>query len=377
MSANGPPVSHSPVYSHQPAPENLGICPDANILVVDDEANIRFFLEEMLTHDGYRVVTASDGETALKYASREEFDLVLVDIQMPKVNGMEVLIRLRETRPNTVVIILTAHATLETAIEALRQGAHDYQLKPCTADDLRSSVKSGLLKRSAMLREKTKLKVVSDVTHDIRNLVANIGLYADLLETDTAEKSPAYLSVIRDQIHQLVDLTQNMFNRPHLEAERADESFIAVNLNSLAWQVVAAHKPRSNQMGLDLAFNPEKDLPLVRANPLQLGRVLNNLVTNAINYTFRGQVNVSTCLSPDHTKVGIGVQDSGMGIDEAEMPYLFESSFRGSRAMSVNVPGSGLGLAIVKDIVKMHNGEIEVHSKVDEGSVFRVWLPLK
>ena len=375
MSANGPPVSHSPVYSHQPAPENLGICPDANILVVDDEANIRFFLEEMLTHDGYRVVTASDGEAALKYASQEEFDLVLVDIQMPKVNGMEVLIRLRETRPNTVVIILTAHATLETAIEALRQGAHDYQLKPCTADDLRSSVKSGLLKRSAMLRQRTKLKVVSDVTHDIRNLVANISLYADLLETDVVEKSPAYLSVIRDQIYQLVDLTQNMFNHP--QPERVDESFIAVNLNSLAWQVVAGHKPRSNQRGLDLVFNPEKELPLVRANPLQLGRVLNNLVTNAINYTFYGQVSVSTCLAPDRTRVCISVQDSGMGIDEADMPYLFESSFRGSRVMSVNVPGSGLGLAIVKDIVTMHNGEIEVHSKVDEGSVFRVWLPLK
>ncbi len=124
----------------------------STILVVDDEDGIRYFLERLLTREGYRVTTASDGETALERLAVQEFDVVLLDLKMKAVGGLEVLAELRQTWPATSVIILTAHASLESAVEALRRGAHDYLFKPCRTLDLRESIRTGLIKRREQLQ---------------------------------------------------------------------------------------------------------------------------------------------------------------------------------------------------------------------------------
>jgi DNA-binding response OmpR family regulator len=122
------------------------------VLVVDDEDGIRYYLERLLTREGYRVTTAPDGETALARLAVDEFDVVLLDLKMRGVSGLDVLAELRQTWPATSVIILTAHASLESAVEALRCGAHDYLFKPCKTIDLRESVRSSLIKRQELLR---------------------------------------------------------------------------------------------------------------------------------------------------------------------------------------------------------------------------------
>lgn len=127
------------------------------ILVVDDEPSSREYTERMLKRVGYHVVAVEDGETALDILPRQSFDLALVDLVMPGINGMEVLAALRQQAPDTVVIMCTAHASLETAVEALRQGAHDYLFKPCRLAELRESVRTGLLKRQEILRQRELL----------------------------------------------------------------------------------------------------------------------------------------------------------------------------------------------------------------------------
>ncbi len=131
----------------------------ANILVVDDEAAIRFFIEEMLSRDGHHVTSVGSGKKALEQIKRKdiEFDLALIDLKMEEIGGMEVLKVIREQSPNTAVIVLTAHASLETAVEALRHGAHDYLFKPCKTVQLRESVRAGLLKRQRELRRQSLL----------------------------------------------------------------------------------------------------------------------------------------------------------------------------------------------------------------------------
>jgi len=125
----------------------------ANILVVDDEAGIRDFLEEMLTRDGHRAVVVASGEAALERIASDEFDVALVDLRLGGVGGMDVLSALRQRSPDTAVIVMTGHATLETALEALRQGAHDYLFKPCKVVELRESIRMALLKRQQRLQQ--------------------------------------------------------------------------------------------------------------------------------------------------------------------------------------------------------------------------------
>lgn len=149
----------------------------AKILIVDDELAIRLTLAEMLMNDGHEVVTAKDGQTALEIINQELFDLALLDINLGDMTGTEVLSAMRAQSLDTVAIILTAHASLNTAIDALRHGAYDYLFKPCQADELRDVIKKGLLKHQLNLRQRNLLHQVeqnlSSTLTEIRATIAD------------------------------------------------------------------------------------------------------------------------------------------------------------------------------------------------------------
>lgn len=132
----------------------------ARILIVDDEEAIRCSLEELLARDGYHVVAVESGERALDRIATEHFDLALLDLKMDGIGGLEVLAALRQQSLDTAVIVFTAHGSMETAINALRQGAHDYLLKPCDTTSLRESVRTALLKREREQRQQALLRQV-------------------------------------------------------------------------------------------------------------------------------------------------------------------------------------------------------------------------
>lgn len=130
----------------------------ARILAVDDDHAIRFFMEELLTRDGHEATVVSSGEAALPLLETTEFDLALIDLRLEGMSGTELLAILRQQAPDTVVIMLTGHGTLESAVEALRQGAHDYLFKPCKTTELRESIRRGLLKRQQKLAQRALLQ---------------------------------------------------------------------------------------------------------------------------------------------------------------------------------------------------------------------------
>jgi DNA-binding response OmpR family regulator len=121
----------------------------AHILIVDDENTLRYFLKRSLEDEGYRVSEAASGLAALDLLENETFDLALVDLRMAGVDGLEVMRQLRERSPGTQIIIVTAYASVPSAVEALRHGAHDYLTKPVNTEELLASVADGLARRSA------------------------------------------------------------------------------------------------------------------------------------------------------------------------------------------------------------------------------------
>ena len=142
----------------------------AKILIIDDEANIRLSLEELLTQDGHHIVAAETGEAALKHISNQQFDLALVDLKLPGIDGIDVVKNLKQHAPETIAIVLTAHATLETAIAALRQGAHDYLFKPCDPIQLRESVRQGLLNRRSNVQQRDLIDQLENLRHSLDTL---------------------------------------------------------------------------------------------------------------------------------------------------------------------------------------------------------------
>jgi DNA-binding response OmpR family regulator len=130
----------------------------ARILIVDDEEPIRFSLGEILKLEGFEVESAASGEAAIEILKNVGFDLVLLDLKMPGVSGLEVLHFINDTIPDTKVILLTAHGSLESAIEALRKGAHDYLLKPANSRSILESIERALARRSEQQRKRLLLE---------------------------------------------------------------------------------------------------------------------------------------------------------------------------------------------------------------------------
>ncbi|MGD2104513.1 MAG: response regulator transcription factor [Anaerolineae bacterium] len=145
----------------------------AQVLVVDDEAVTRVSLLDALRLEGYVVATAASGEEAMSLIKkRGPFDLVILDLKMPGMDGLEVAERIRATSSGTVVILLTAFGTMETAIEAVRKGAHDYLLKPCPIPEILESVREGLSKHR---EARKRLELVKQLRDTVTQLDAMEG----------------------------------------------------------------------------------------------------------------------------------------------------------------------------------------------------------
>lgn len=141
-----------------------------SILIIDDDLGVRITVQKILSRSGYEVMTAAGGDEALQLAREKSFDLALIDLIMPGIDGTETMRRLREASPETVVIMLTAHGTMESAIEALRLGAHDYLIKPCPEQTLKLCVEEGMAKRRNQERQRTLMRQLADLTETVRDL---------------------------------------------------------------------------------------------------------------------------------------------------------------------------------------------------------------
>lgn len=224
--------------------------------------------------------------------------------------------------------------------------------------------------------DKLKTKFIADVSHELRTPVANLGIYINLLASGNPEKQAHYITVLQQQIDRLTSLVEATLGLSRLEIGADNQSLTAVDLTSLANEVIQGHRGRAEAFGLTIAAELQPELSPVLGDKTQLGQLVTNLITNAINYNNGdGQITVSTFLTAEG-KICLQVVDDGMGIDKAEMPHLFDRFYRGQRAGQSNIPGTGLGLAIVKEIVDLHHGEITVDSHSGKGSVFTVLFPL-
>ncbi len=142
--------------------------PPAHILVVDDEAVMRATLEEILGGVGLRVSTASNGEAALAELQNGPVDLMLLDLRMDGLDGLQVIEAAQKIAPNTVVVMLTAHGTLESAISAMRRGAFDYLLKPCQVPEILDAVQRGLAHRSQVLRQRDLVTLMQQAIQELQ-----------------------------------------------------------------------------------------------------------------------------------------------------------------------------------------------------------------
>jgi signal transduction histidine kinase len=373
----------------------------ARILVIDDELGMREGCKRALTPHGFVVDVAENGTEGLRKVRADGYDLVLLDVMMPDIGGIDLLEPIHQHDPEIVCVIITGYATVELAVKAIKQGAYDFITKPFTSDDLMLVVNQGLERRrlsqearrlqaieaearqlaeeKARLEEidRAKTSFVRLVTHELRAPVAAIQSYLKLILDGYVppEKQPEIIEKAEARAREQLALIADLLELGRLQEVRARDPVGLVHLDDVLRKVVEQFEGQVAQKDLRLSVDIACNLPLVRAVPDQLKSVWTNLISNAVKYTPPGGAVEVSLHCGDGQMVG-RVRDTGIGISAEAQSRLFTEFFRADNAKAFSRQGTGLGLAIVKRIIEDAGGRIWVESELGQGSTFTFVLPV-
>ena len=352
-----------------------------SIIVVDDERVVLNSCRAILSERGYDIETALNSEEALRLMEDRAFDVALIDLKMPGMPGNELLHRIQEIRPETVNVIITGFATVETAVDAMKRGAFDYVCKPFTPEELEvvveKAVERRMLEQAADEAEREKERFILTIYHQLKSPVGILqGYIKNLLKGVPAEEAEriAILDRCLKRAETLRQLLEDLLSLSRLQSGKLELKMEAINLDEVLRQTAEGYKVRAQEKDVSLDANLGGTLPPVKGNREQLTHLFGNLVDNALTYNREGGAVVLTAV-PDDGEVRVQVSDTGIGISKADLPKIFDEFYRCQTEQSRAIPGTGLGLSIVKTIVEAHAGRIAIESEPGKGTTFSVWLP--
>jgi signal transduction histidine kinase len=378
------------------------------ILVVDDEEDLRYVLARQLQMGGFQVETATDGEAAIQKLREREYPVIITDMKMPRKDGLSVISAARELHPDTEIIVLTGHGTLENALQAFKAGnIFEYLLKPLDDIAVLNTIVERALERRNLRRhnrllfeqlqqayEELKCKsealiqneklsaigqLAAGVAHELNNPLTAVLGFAQVIYEKLKHHTPngwseaehARLMQALENMMQGVYRARDIISTLLRFARTSDPSHrCLVDINQVLRDTFVFTEHALLRHGLVLNRQLAPELPPVWGNPARLQQVFTNLLINAQQATPSGGViTVSTEPSEDPKGVWVHVADSGKGIPEEELERIFEPFYTRKEE------GTGLGLSITRQIVLEHNGTIQVKSEVGQGSCFSVFLP--
>ncbi len=369
------------------------------ILVIDDEEGIRAGCRRALEPEGYIVETAATGREGLRRFREGNFDLVLVDVVLPDMRGVDLLKPILEKDPDVICVVITGYATVELAVQAIRSGAYDFLSKPFTADVLRMTVAQGLERRRLTLEARRLQKIEEEarelarakeelerldrfkttfmltVAHELRaplNALQSF-LLTILKGYIPPEEQQEVLGRAVQRVQELLDLVDDLLKLAAAKSEKGLEKREPVSLADVLEKVASLFQKEAEAKGLAWRLEIHAR-PMVLAEPDQMAQVWSNLISNAVKYTPAGGWVRVLLEERDGWAVGV-VEDTGIGIAPQDQERIFEEFYRTPQAKEVAPRGTGLGLPLVKQILEGHGGSIAVESEVGRGSRFIFRLP--
>jgi signal transduction histidine kinase len=350
----------------------------ASILIIDDEEIVHKSCRRIFRREGYRIESAFSGEEGLEKVRNGAFDIVITDLMMPGMGGMEVLRTLVRERPELPVIVFTGYATVDSVREALKLGAFDYVPKPFTPDEVSSVVKNALQAR-AEKGERSMLDLMAIVSHDLRSPIAVVHTQAETLYKGYfGELAPAQRQALEAIIRNCVYLEDII--RSYLDLSNVDlgglQSFKSrVDLaEQVVRPVVEAPEHQNNFRSMKIELQLEGK-PQVEADPNLLKIVVSNLLGNAVKYGRDGGT-IRVKVGEESRMAVLSVWNEGVGIAAEDIEKrLFQKHVRLKQPGTEGVKGNGLGLYICRSIVEKHQGDISCRSEPGRWAEFTVRLP--
>jgi len=375
----------------------------AKILCIEDQADIRDDIVEELEDAGYEVFQAADGQAGLEAVIEHKPDLVLSDISMPVMSGLEFLKELRNGHPELSelpVMFLSALANREDIITGKKLGADDYLTKPVDFELLLASVEARLLQvqrmreyrrvEDALRQEKLDAEMAAAQAHEANTAKSNflatmshelrtpmngvLGLVNLISRTDLTTEQREFIEILRESGNSLMDLLNDILDLSKIEAGRIELEKRDFSVGDLLESTKQLWTHSAVDKGLAFPIeNNITDNGLIRGDLYRVRQVINNLLGNAIKFTAEGHVALhvsANSLDEERVELRFEIHDTGIGISEEQKKIIFQPFTQADSSKTRHYGGTGLGLAICKNLVELLGGEIGVESTLGKGSIF-------
>lgn len=349
-----------------------------------DLINFRISVPDVDGAVSFLVEEAGSGEEALEKIGGAVPHIVLLDMKLPGINGLEVLEQLATAYPDILTVMITAYASIETAVRATKCGAYDFLAKPFTPEELENVLQKAarhiiVAERARALAQEqrqVRFQFLSVLAHELKAPLNAIEGYITAIEDRSAgtdqrvydemmRRCRVRTKFMRKLIIDLLDLTRIESGQKKRELDRID----LVECARTAIETVA---PDAAERDVTVQITGDESV-IMRADRTEIEMVFNNLVSNAVKYNKKGG-SVTVNVARLGNEITISIADTGIGMTQEEAARLFDSFVRIKNEKTFGILGSGLGLAIVKKVAALYNGQASVTSEPDVGSTFSVVL---
>ncbi len=369
---------------------------EIRLLLVDDEINFLNPIARRMGKRNFSPILATSGEEALSILEKKPMDVVVLDVKMPGMSGIETLQQIKGKYPDTEVILLTGQASTHDGVEGIKAGAFDYLTKPIELEHLIGKIRQAYDKilhkeekrKEAEFRLQLEQQMIATerlaslgtlatgVAHEINNPLAIIKESAGYMGQLLKKKELADFSYLErfelaiGKIETAIERARRITHKLLGFVKKSESVFSEIDLRELIEEAVQlVHREAANK-DLEIIQNTGAQSFVIHSDPYQLRQVLINLLTNAIHAT-GSKGNITISLETADGMVVLSVKDTGIGIPRENMKRIFEPFF------STKSPGqgTGLGLFVTHNIIKKLGGAIDLESTVGQGTVFKISLP--
>ena len=352
------------------------------ILIVDDNSNNLKLIANVLMESDYDFRMAKSGKSALSILEKTKPDLILLDIQMPDMDGYETCKRIKANLEYSKipVIFLTANTDSESVNKAFKVGGVDFVTKPFNSEELLARICTHIkLKTQSEELERqnaTKDKFFSIISHDLRNPIANVIGFSNILNENfedlNKEKIKSFIKYINESSKFSLEILENLLNWARVKSGVLKSDKINFNLSDILSKNIEGHTPQALAKKISFNSNIDDNL-LIHADEKMISTVVRNLLSNAIKFTPNGGgISISTkeIVVDDKKFIETEIQDTGVGMTQEELDKLFKIENNFLSKGTNNEKGTGLGLILCKEFISENDGDIKVESIPNIGSKF-------
>lgn len=358
------------------------------ILVVDDMATNRMLVRAALNDTEYAIVEAGSGEEALRLLNDQHFDVVLLDVRMPGMDGFETCEKIRQVEQLKLlpVIMLTVVEETDSIVHGMQSGATDYLTKPFQPNELLARLAAAaernrlgeelvIARHAAESANQSKSAFLATMSHELRTpMNVIIGLSHLCLQTKLDQGQRSYVEKINRAALSLLDIINDVLDFSRIEAGKLELSKEDFDLRSCLARVDSLIGFLARSKGLTFEINISEEIPyFLHGDAVRLGQILINLAGNAVKFTEKGYVKIeiaNEALRLDEVDLKFSIRDTGIGLSPQQIERLFKSYSQAEAAIHGKYGGSGLGLVISRQLVELMQGKIWIESALGQGSAF-------